>query len=891
MRYFSDVETYYCQEDRNAPLFHFLILAHHCYLILDMQYLVTKVKCSTCWQWINRSTFGTHIAKCNYCPSCKRTYQNEHECAYNNKRLTPQDRRERALSSSQESVCENWLQMKPDKKAQPGRRIRKNPLKKEYFADIEAYPMQGEENRFVPYAIAILALEDLGRCEPTIFYGVNCMQRFLKHLTQLQGILYYFNGSGFDNFLHIRGMIDYGYYIDNTTFVRCRGRIMAFNQHKNLVVHDLYLFIKSSLAKACNGWGVPLDESKKDFDHEKVQCIDQAYQHKEEVIEYLKYDVISLARLFQIYQKTMMECFQLNVNDSLTPAQFSLRAWSSTCSELEHLYIPHRGKEENDDRAAYYGGRVMCQYRQYKSEDYDEGRNLHGYNFADVDDYLVIGDVNSLYPSVQMKNSFAYGKWKYSEPSCEAEEEGLCRWLNFLTDTERLFRCMLKVDITCPKDLLTAFLMERGEDATMHHTLHDKKEYWIWGCEWQEAQILGYRVTRVYEIKEFEKFGPLFKSFVSTCWEGRKQSVSGSAKNRCFKEALNGLTGKFGQKAHLTYSAIYSTGYKPTPKTEQNFVKMLHQVVDFIPLFSQDGSNHSIVLEIENENVNPPYPIYLSAQILAYSRVYMSQIMRACGAYLQLERAIYYTDTDSLVMNPACLSDLHLGNYIGKELGQIKCDLNEKFTNNEFAKIIRGIWSATKGPYSLVYLLPDDNCPWEKVKMKGIPHSDAPFRHTDELKMKMDVKKSLLLERIKLWLSSPSTYELPAPVIGERFYLYQPAEEDYVSLDEKGEAKNGAYAAKHINFKMIEMMMKKEGTLTAFFGGMKKCFLNYDGKALLVKPDVVRRIVCRNDWWLKQKRVFALGEEQNVFALSLPPGDYEPARGEFRYDLSHVQYF
>lgn len=54
-----------------------------------------------------------------------------------------------------------------------------------------------------------------------------------------------------------------------------------------------------------------------------------------------------------------------------------------------------------------------------------------------------------------------------------------------------------------------------------------------------------------------------------------------------------------------------------------------------------------------------------------------------------------------------------------------------------------------------------------------------------------------------------------------------------------------------------------------------------DGSALGVTPDVIKRIVCKKDWWSTAPRVF----DENacgVFDLSYPEG-YEIGRKEINY--------
>ena len=170
------------------------------------------------------------------------------------------------------------------------------------------------------------------------------------------------------------------------------------------------------------------------------------------------------------------------------------------------------------------------------------------------------------------------------------------------------------------------------------------------GCELEEALILGYTVTKIHEMKTFATRAYIFKDYVSKCWQGRQRTLKGSAQNLCFKFAMNSLTGKFGQRSFDTNRAIFTTDYEPSKKMDQSFQEMLQRVVDFTPIFTAEGYNSAIMLDVENEQKGPRYPIYLSAQILAYARVHMSHIMRAANCYRSWSRAIYYTDTDSLLM-------------------------------------------------------------------------------------------------------------------------------------------------------------------------------------------------------------------------------------------------
>ena len=333
---------------------------------------------------------------------------------------------------------------------------------------------------------------------------------------------------------------------------------------------------------------------------------------------------------------------------------------------------------------------------------------------------------------------------------------------------------------------------------------------------------------------------------------------------------MNSLTGKFGQKTHLTSSAIFGTNHAPNALREKHFNELLSRIVDFTPLFARDGQNSAIIVEYQSKDQHPPYPIYLSGQILAYSRVIMSRIMRTADCYRNPERAIFYTDTDSLLMPNSCVPDLIAAGMIGNGLGQLKCDLHSKASHpEEFAKIVKGIWAATKGPYSVLYVLPNaqEKPLMEKVRVKGIPHVGEPFKHYDPIQMHMAEPRERFFAKIRRWVEAPTQWEMPAGVIGERFY--------HVLVHATGEH----YFAKHMNYYIIEQIMQGECTLHCYYGGMKKCFQNRNGEFLLVRPDVVRRTACKTDWWSEasQKRIY-LEDRQTPQHLSFPVGYEAPPK-------------
>ena len=71
-----------------------------------------------------------------------------------------------------------------------------------------------------------------------------------------------------------------------------------------------------------------------------------------------------------------------------------------------------------------------------------------------------------------------------------------------------------------------------------------------------------------------------------------------------------------------------------------------------------------------------------------------------------------------MVISQSCIPPLKKAGHFGKEIGQLSCDLSDGLEH--FSKIIKGIWAAPKGPYSLVYLNKGETLLKEKIRAKGM---------------------------------------------------------------------------------------------------------------------------------------------------------------------------
>src|SRR5260221_200683 len=93
-----------------------------------------------------------------------------------------------------------------------------------------------------------------------------------------------YNGSGFDFYFLIDKLIESNINIEN--IILSNGKVMSFTFGKNNKVFDLYLFIMTSLDKACKDFKIK--NAKSSFDHKKMKTWDDIETYKLEVLPYLK---------------------------------------------------------------------------------------------------------------------------------------------------------------------------------------------------------------------------------------------------------------------------------------------------------------------------------------------------------------------------------------------------------------------------------------------------------------------------------------------------------------------------------------------------------------------------------------------------------------------------
>jgi DNA polymerase elongation subunit (family B) len=422
-------------------------------------------------------------------------------------------------------------------------------------------------------------------------------------------------------YAHNGGKFDYKFLLENidkfdnmkiSHFININGCIIftLTIKGKRFYFRDSMLHIKKSLKKACKSFDVK--HAKKEFNIK--QWLKDDCPITDELVEYLKYDCISLYELLQKY-------FNIVGKPKLTIASTAFNILMNTrykgieLSKLLKNFLTIN--EEKFIRDSYKGGRTEVFKRI-------------------SDNALFHYDVNSLYPTVMKLREYPYGRHK----KVLGHDNSIK-----LINSGRLG--IIKCAIKSPDVMKYPYLAKRHNDKLLFPL-----GVWIdtiTSIEFEKAIGLGYEIEIIEGIF-YAKKGHLFNEYVDKFYQIKSNSVG--AKKETAKLMLNSAYGKFGQRrdrdTYYTYDEIMEQGIDVNDLEKIN-----------------DDYYKTKTISYQNRKINPTIATFVTAYARDYLYQGMEYIFNNGGT-------IYYCDTDSI------FSDIELpDNMIDeKELG--KWDLEDK---------------------------------------------------------------------------------------------------------------------------------------------------------------------------------------------------------------------
>ncbi len=441
-------------------------------------------------------------------------------------------------------------------------------------------------------------------------------------------------------------------------------------------------------------------------------------------------------------------------------------------------------------------------------------------------DYCTYVDVVSLYPFA-MQQDYPTGV----PIRHEVADDDLLILLNdkqsHETDTRRIYR----VDVSCPRDVMTAFLLERDKQGKLIHDLSDKIDKTYVGVELREAVRIGYRITRVYEYMEWKCTKPIYKEYILRIFEMKKQAkIEGNkTKYNTAKFLMNALSGKMGQKPIMSSIEICPTDVK---------LENIDTIEDVVIVQAPDGEKLGLIVQRTNPGAKPTKPVYLAAFILAYARQYMSELTRGFEGYDRPEHAFLYTDTDSFVLRnetknilQACRPDV-----FGTALGQLEDELSG-------GRIIRATFLAPK-TYCLEFVTKDTRELKTIVRCKGVPHASNAMSE-DELVRGINQDEVEIFQRIR---EARSCTNLQQVALGVTFYCLVPVgkqlgDDDTLEVHYPIEMR--------LSQTIFRRVLAGEINVVAMFGGMRVSLMpnHLNQFPCSVRMVGTRRHLSVKSWW------------------------------------------
>tara|TARA_R100001086_G_scaffold243116_1_gene171605 strand:- start:2739 stop:6575 length:3837 start_codon:yes stop_codon:yes gene_type:complete len=307
-------------------------------------------------------------------------------------------------------------------------------------------------------------------------------------------------------------------------------------------------------------------------------------------------------------------------------------------------------KETEFIRKSFFGGRTNATKLIYHFKEGEEGK---------------YSDITSLYPTVNYYDKYPLGHYTILDNQhCSINQYDILKKIR-----KEFYFGFIDCCVECPRNLYHPVLPRKGNK--LFFDLDDKRGVWC-SNELYNAQRLGYKITKVFEIRYYtETTTELFKPYVSKFLKIKQESsgfplwvkteedkdkyiqdyqdrqgikldkdkiVENPGLRAIAKLCLNSLWGKFGQRTNMGKCDIV--------KTKDEFFKIIfndkYQDINWIDLGNEKLQvSYSIKDEFVENDFNTSIAVASFTTSSARCRLYYALNL--------LQKQVLYFDTDSVV--------------------------------------------------------------------------------------------------------------------------------------------------------------------------------------------------------------------------------------------------
>lgn len=550
-------------------------------------------------------------------------------------------------------------------------------------------------------------------------YGVDCAKKAIASLiefhTQHPEIYIHligFNSSNFDNilFMHELESMPLPYEESGKRFVYHGNKLDSFSFLRGKAhFFDIRRHLLGSLADCCKSFSIKNLGKKKDLiNHVRVQNIYNSDEENffenfknevsiEDLEEYNKFDVVSLAILFYRYVNTI-ENLDIIKRLKKVGKQRENDEEDADSSEMEE---PKAGKKLKLNRVFEYPTMPSYMYKISKIENINNEVALPDFkklqDFLDVKGYSIGGrcctfgkkrieineaimslDVCSLYPFVMFVYSNGwYPSGNYNRaPLLETQVDSLKNgiksgkyprlgyyWVNI--NQSNLIKSGLP--LIYPKKTMDGNDWDyEGDIERVFVCTEDLRCLLQNGCEVEFLCGDDYLYMEFSEkIRGYDLFGWLTDFMKIKCdqdeYKKNKDPRANDVLREVSKLAMNSLSGKYSEGMHLERIEVIEEGLFPTlftdEKINQNSIYVIDRVKKGLIVSYKKNGEHGL---------RASHPVYIGSYIYAYARSYMyDSILRNLG-----QEDCLYMDTDAVKFCSKHLEDKAGSNNLINALAQ-----------------------------------------------------------------------------------------------------------------------------------------------------------------------------------------------------------------------------
>jgi DNA polymerase family B len=347
-----------------------------------------------------------------------------------------------------------------------------------------------------------------------------------------------------------------------------------------------------------------------------------------------------------------------------------------------------------------------------------------------------------------------------------------------------------------------------------------------------EAVRLGYVITKIHQYMTWTMLSNPLRTFMLHAFEQKNKCKKDTPEYLVHKDLSNGLTGKFSQALIEGDWGIY---YDDRVLKE---MKSLDRLLNFEWIMNDEDEVVAMAAEVLNPDHAPNKPNVIGVGILATSRVVMSQYTDFIGGYEDPECAIYYGDTDSIIIRSsayrAALEKDEDGKIFGKGLGMLKDEFGGQ------GKVIEAIFLAPK-TYILEVLFRNGKRKWI-IRAKGVPQH----------KKKVNVKKYY----------ETMNFDVPDDTIADLHTL------QFTLIDDR----NQIVSTRHVlNMDYFKHMLFDDYKVICTFGSIRRRLHGPQSGNLAAQVTLMlemERTINKINWWETGKR----SKPQSCQGITYPRG-------------------